>query len=183
MRATIRWFLSLGVGTVILAWAALAAEPEPFNVLIQREKIEGKLITGSISVNGEKIGTCYENLDKKIPAGTFPGKIRTTSMRNHAQGPGGVMGNSGDFLLEITNVVEADGRKRTDILLHLGNKPEHSLGCVLLGPPSRRDPKTKLALLDEGHPLRVLRKKYFGSETPKVPVNRPITVTVNDPPK
>lgn len=155
-----------------LTIAVSADEPKPFDILIVREKTEGKLVTGTIFVNGKKLGTIYENDDKKIVTGKFPGKIRTSSMRNHAQGPGGLMGNSGDFLIEIANVPG-----RTDILIHAGNKPEHSLGCVLCGPISKDQDGNRIA----PDVLKQLRLLYFdGNDKPSTTPNKKITIEVKD---
>lgn len=153
--------------------APAADDTKVFHVVVQRLKTDDGLVIGELSVNGKKLGTCYENDDKKIPAGTYKGVVRTTSMRQHAQGPGGKMGNSGDFLLEVAGVP-----KRSDILFHAGNKKEHSLGCILCG-PVRTDPKTGDRLAPEV--LRQMRLMYFGTDTPDGKPDKEIKIEVRDP--
>lgn len=151
----------------------LVAEEKAFHILIQREKTEKNLVTGTLFLNGQKVGTVYENDEKKIPPGTYPGIVRTSSMRNHAQGPGGVMSNSGDFLLEVAKVPG-----RTDILLHGGNKPEHSLGCILCGPVSVDAKGVRHAPAV----LKQLRLQFFdGQDDPKATPAKKITIEVKAP--
>ena len=167
-------FRSLALLFLVVA-PVLGEEPKPFEIVLQREKLEGKLLTGTLTVNGQKLGTVYENEDKKIVAGKFPGKIRTSSMRNHAQGPKGLMSNSGDFLIEIASVPG-----RSDILFHAGNKPEHSLGCVLCGPIVLDKDGKRFA----PEVLKQLRLLFFdGEDQPKATPNKKITIEVKDPPK
>lgn len=102
---------------------------EEFLIRIKRSATaKDGLLSGELSVNGESLGTCYENADKMIPKGTYKGVLRYASGKNFVQGPGGVLGHSGDFLVEVAEVPH-----RTDILFHAGNKKEHSEGCILCG--------------------------------------------------
>ncbi len=156
--------------TVLCASFAVADEAKEFNIVIQREKTEKNLVTSTIFVNGKKLGTVYENDEKKIPLGTCPGVIRTKSMRNHAQGPGGVMSNSGDFLIEVAKVP-----KRSDILLHGGNKPEHSLGCILCGPVM----VDKDGVRHAPDVLKQLRLLFFdGNDKPNATPAKKVTIEV-----
>lgn len=166
--------LWIGVVTIVLTFAsACAAEDKTFAVVIQRTSTKDGLLNGKISVNGEAIGTTHENAEKKIPAGTYNGVLRTMSMKNFVQGPGGKLGKSGDFLLEIDGVP-----KRTDILLHAGNKPEHSEGCVMLGPATKNSAGDSIAP-DALKKLRLLF--YDGEDSPTATPKKTITVEVKDP--
>jgi len=167
-----------GTAIVTAWWVLLAisqvqsAEPTEYKVTVHRMTVKDGLITGDLYVNGKRIGACYENEEKKIPAGTYKGKIRTTSMKNHAQGPGGKMGNTGDFLLEVSGV---EGRR--DILFHSGNKKQHSLGCILCGPAMKdRDGKTYAF-----ETLKQLRLLFFdGNDSPSATPNKNIIIEVKE---
>jgi hypothetical protein len=169
--------MSLLVCAMFFGLSALAAA-EKFDIVISREKAENNLVTGTISVNGEVLGTCYEREDLRIAAGTYPGFLRYGSKRGFAQGPNGELGQEGDFLLEIGNVKWSDGKVRTNLLFHGGNKPEHSKGCVMLGAVARgADGK---AILPERHPLRKLRFLFYGTDDPTSTPNKQISITIKD---
>lgn len=170
---TRKLLLGVSVFWTALSSAAAADDAKVFHVVVQRLKTVDGLVIGELSVNGKKLGPCYENDDKKIPAGTYKGVVRTTSMRHHAQGPGGKMDNSGDFLLEVAGVP-----KRSDILFHAGNKKEHSLGCILCGPITK-DPESGARLAPE--PLKQLRLQFFGTDTPTGKPDKAIKIEVRDP--
>jgi len=143
-------------------------------IVVQREKKDGDLVTGILTVNGQPVGKTYENAKMMIAAGRYPGYLRYVSGKNFVQGPFGSIAKTGDFLLEVGNVPG-----RTDILFHGGNKPQHSRGCVLLGPVGK-DPKTHMAHLEHDHPLRKLRTLFYGSETPVMTPASSVTIQVND---
>ena len=81
-----------------------------------REKTRGKAVHGRISLPFETPLNypTLENADFLIPAGTYPLKM-TWSPRFKKMMP------------EICDVPEREG-----IRIHMGNKPEHSEGCVLV---------------------------------------------------
>lgn len=151
----------------------LPPEPreETFTIIVQREKTKDGLVTGQLTVNGTKVGTCYENDAKKIPAGTYYGVLRTKSGKNHAQGPGGKMGNSGDFLVEVAGV-----KGRTDILFHAGNKKEQSLGCILCGPVTKDAKGNSIA----PEALKKMRIAFYGTDTPNGTPDKKIVILVRD---
>lgn len=126
-------------------------------ILIVRENEKDLLVTGTISWNGEVLGKTFENASTLIPAGKYSCKLRVKSDNNFVQGPFGIMMNTGDFLLEITNVPNF-----TNILLHTGSKPYHSKGCILLGPING---DLTGYYIGQDHPLYKLRVKIFGSES------------------
>jgi len=158
---------------VLFPRISVADSPKQFQIIVQRERSENGLIVGSITADGERLGTCYENAEKRIPAGTYKGVLRTKSMKNFVQGPGGCLDKTGDFLLEV-----ADVPKRTDILFHAGNKPEHSEGCIMMG-PARRDAGTGEWIAPEA--LRKLRLLFYdGKDKPSATPNKKITIEVRD---
>jgi len=141
----------------------------PFSIVVQRTGVDHKLTTGTIAVNGKVIGKTYENEALEIPPGSYVGVVRYASGKNFVQGPFGTLGHAGDFLLEVTGV-----NGRTNILLHGGNKPKHSTGCILLGPVSR-SPSPHVG--DE-HPLRKLRLAFYGTDTPVQCPDKQVSITV-----
>jgi hypothetical protein len=172
LRTSLLGFIIAGVIAALLPGQA-SAESKPFNVVVQREKTADGLIVGKLLVNGEEISTCYENPKKKLPAGTYKGVLRTKSNKKFVQGPGGKLGKTGDFLLEVAGVP-----KRSDILFHAGNKPEHSEGCILCGPATKDkhgDPVAPKALKK----LRLLF--YDGADMPTGTPDKAIKIEVRDP--
>lgn len=152
----------------------IATPPKPFKVIVQREKTQDGLVTGKLLVNGQETGTCYENAEKKIPAGTYKGVLRYRSNKNFVQGPGGKLGKTGDFLLEVAGVP-----RRTDILFHAGNKPEHSEGCIMCG-PATKDARTGQPLAPDT--LKQLRLLFYdGVDMPTGTPDKAIQIEVRDP--
>lgn len=127
-----------------------------YAIQIQRQAANSDgLIPGKLHLNGELLGEVYENPQHIIPAGEYTAKRRTTSNNVFLQGPGGAMSaKKGDFLMEVVGVP-----KRTDILLHPGNKPEHSKGCILCGPAVKKGNATVAPPL-----LAALRRHFYGGD-------------------
>lgn len=149
---------------------------ENFDILIVRNSHSANLIKGSLFINGEYIGTAYERFDLRINVGKYPGYMRYVSGKGFVTGPMGRMGSEGDFYLEIGDVTWSDGRKRSNLMFHGGNKPKHSQGCVMLG-AVHKDNKGE-RFLPEGHLLRELRKKFYGTEFPNSCPNLNVTVEI-----
>lgn len=82
--------------------------------LLRLERTEGGIF-GVLMMEGKVLCCTCENAAKAIPTGTFNCIHRAQSVK--AEG----------FTLEII----VDGR--TDILVHIGNWPHESEGCVLVG--------------------------------------------------
>jgi hypothetical protein len=87
-------------------------------IKLQRNKPKGKAVTGVITLPFETPLTypTLENADFIIPAGSYP-LDRTWSPRFKK------------LLPIVENVPEREG-----IRIHLGTKPEHSQGCILVQP-------------------------------------------------
>ncbi|MDN3654861.1 DUF5675 family protein [Ferruginibacter paludis] len=130
-----------------------------FNILIVRGKVENNLVMGQIFLDNKLLGNCYENNDLKIPTGKYSGNMRYHSGKNFVQSELGSLSKSGDFLLEMKDVPG-----RSDILLHAGNKPQHSKGCILLGPANKSADQS--VFIDKEHPLFKLRIAFYGTEFP-----------------
>lgn len=170
---------------LLLTWLSPALQAAEFfsveirrleTVRLEREP-PGKnlLVKGRILLNGKDIGATFENGDKVIPpGGPYKGLMRYSSSRNFVQGPNGVMSKEGDFLLEVSV-----GGSRTDILLHAGNLPRHSTGCIALG-PATLDPANGSAAITKDSPLYKLRETFYGTQTPNQSPNKEIVVTVTE---
>ena len=78
-----------------------SGEPNEFAIQIFREELVGKLIVGTLYVDGAKIGATYENNDWCVKAGTYRGYLRTKADKKIVAGPDGALGKEGDFLIEI----------------------------------------------------------------------------------
>ena len=86
-------------------------------VTLQRNRPTGKAVTGTISLPFEEKTLEYpslENADFIIPAGTYP-LNRTWSPKFKK------------LLPLVENVPDREG-----IRIHMGTKPEHSEGCILV---------------------------------------------------
>lgn len=145
-----------------------------FRITVTRETLNDNLIKGQILINGKSIGATYERYNLRISAGFYKGFVRYVSEK-HAVGPFGQIGEVGDFLLEIGNVTWSDGRKRTHLLFHGGNKPKFTEGCVMLGAVHRQNGRR---YLPEGHTLSKLRLKFYGTNLPTSSPSKKITITV-----
>lgn len=102
-------------------------------VKLIREKTKGKAVHGLITLP-YKILLSYptlENADFLIPAGTYPLKL-TWSPRFKKMMP------------EICDVPEREG-----IRIHMGTKPEHSEGCVLVSAGALENTKIFINLHDK----------------------------------
>jgi len=144
-----------------------------FEISIKRNKVVGNLVYCTISLNGNVIGSAFENNNLKISSGTYKGLIRYNSGKNFVQSELGKLSKKGDFLLEVSGVPG-----RTSILLHQGNAPEHSTGCILLG-PAHKGPADSV-FIGPDHPLRILRLEFYGSEEPLSCPDKNIVITVLD---
>jgi hypothetical protein len=81
-----------------------------------------------------------------------------------------------DFLLEVSGVKNSAGKARTDIVFHGGTKPQHSKGCILLGPVSRD--KNKVGTIGPDHPLRKLRLLFYGTDQPNQSPDKEISIVI-----
>ena len=84
---------------------------------LQRTTRQGKAVRGTITIPLEQESRRYptlENADFLIPAGTYP--LRLTWSPRFKK-----------LLPEICDVPDREG-----IRIHLGTRPEHSTGCVLV---------------------------------------------------
>ncbi len=155
-----------------------SGEPNEFAIQIFREELVGKLIVGTLYVDGAKIGATYENNDWCVKAGTYRGYLRTKADKKIVAGPDGALGKEGDFLIEIANAVGRDNHPKSGVLIHWGDKTEESKGCILVGAVTKNahgEPH-----LPDDHPLRILRLLYYGTDHPDANPNKKITIQITD---
>jgi hypothetical protein len=136
-------------------------------------------IYGDIGVNNRNIGRFYENPEKRIPKGTYSGFLRYRSDHNFVQSSCGGLSHEGDFLLEVANVTGPNGKGRSNILFHPGYLPSHSAGCVLFG-ARRFDAQGTPLPLDDDNPLVIIRREFYGTDTPISCPDKSITITVSE---
>ena len=138
------------------------------------KEVEAIGVLGVLSVNGIPLGDVLENDALRIAAGTYKGVMRYVSSKNFVQGPLGAMGETGDFLLEVSGV-----KGRGDLLLHTGTKPWHSRGCILAGAAKKSvvDGKTKVTLVADTT-LQKVRQKFYGADVPNACPNLTIRVSI-----
>lgn len=161
-----------------------------FNIMISRTsralykgkkldgtEVEAMGVLGTLSVNGVPLGDVLENEAVRIKAGTYKGVMRYFSKKNFVQGPFGVMGEIGDFLLEVSGV-----QGRSALLLHTGTKPWHSEGCILAGAAKKvQTGGQNRVTIETDSTLRALRKAFYGSDAPpNACPNKTIVFTIND---
>jgi hypothetical protein len=159
------------------------ADPRPFDIVVTRDSVNGCLVTGTISVNGKQLGPAYGNTQHLIPAGKYTAQLKYVSAKHAAPGPFGTIATSGDFIVQLNDVNDAANLPWTGILLHPGNRPEHSDGCILLGPVERWVSNGKImgSFLAEDNALRQLRIEFYdGEDIPDATPNKLITVLVVD---
>jgi hypothetical protein len=135
-------------------------------------EVEENGVTGVLSVNGMVLGDTLESETRRVTAGQYRGIMRYVSGHELVQGPLGRIASDGDFLLELSGVTGPTGTLRTGILLHQGNKPWHSEGCILAGPVTKKKVGDKwIASVSSDTTLRALRKAFYGTDG--VPVTCP----------
>jgi hypothetical protein len=144
---------------------------------IQDGNVKKKRVFGDIGVNNQNFGRFYENPDVMIPEGTYKGSLRYQSDHNFVVSSCGVAARSGDFLIEVNGVKDANGGNRSNILFHPGFLPSHSQGCVLFG-ARQRDSQGNLLPLAPDYPLVKIRKEFYGTDNPVSCPNKVITIVV-----
>ena len=166
------------------AWCGIAyAEDLRIEIIRTRvvpmihQKEDGTSVTvdaliGDIAVNGADIGRTVENRELAITAGTYPGYVRYVSSKNFVAGPVGTIGQRGDFLLELGKT-----EPRTNVLLHGGNRPWQSKGCILVGGVPKQN---SVPFLSDDHVLARLRKAFYGTDDPKQSPRKSISITITD---
>lgn len=142
--------------------------------------VRKRRVYGDVGVNNQNFGRFYENPDVMIPEGTYKGALRYHSDHNFVVSSCGIAARSGDFLIEVTGVKDANGGDRSNILFHPGILPSHSRGCVLFG-ARERDARGNLRPLGANYPLVKIRREFYGTDNPVQCPNKVITIVVKKP--
>lgn len=134
-----------------------------FKITIYREYSDGKCTSGYLAVNGTII--CYalerpwrdnqENVSS-IPNGSYPAILRYDK--------------SDHWRLQLENVPD-----RTGIQIHIGNQPNESEGCILVGATLDRD---LCKITNSATAYGRLKKEFYGTDNPVRTPNKTITVIV-----
>lgn len=156
--------------------STIVAAQDRFDIRIERTSISGDLVEGKLYVNNIYLGKTYENNKLKIRPGRYPGYLRYVSNAGHVTGPLGNIGKEGDFLMEVGSVTWSDGRSRSNLLFHGGNKPHHSKGCIMLGAVSKDNDGKRY--LPASHTLSKLREAFYGTDNPVSSPNKNITIEI-----
>lgn len=164
------------IGILFIALTVQAMAQERFDIRVQRSTAQGNLLKGNLYVNEKYLGETFENDQLKIQPGEYSVIMRYISTNGHVTGPLGSISHTGDFLLEVDNVLWSDGRRRSDILFHGGNKPHLSTGCIMLGAVPKDADGNRF--LPENHTLSLLRKEFYGTDLPNSSPNKVVTLVI-----
>jgi len=136
---------------------------EDFKVTIYRQYPNNKCTSGYLAVNDKII--CYtlerpwiDNLQNisSIPAGTYKGFLRY---------------DKGDrWRIELEGVPD-----RTNVQIHIGNQPDETKGCILVGKKLGSD---LCSLQESAAAYKLLKTAFYGSENPSSTPDKTITVTI-----
>jgi hypothetical protein len=97
-----------------------------------------------------------------IPAGTYSGHTRY----DHLDG----------WRIQLDNVP-----KRSAIQIHIGNFPRQTKGCILVGTLGRfQGAQGNCTLQDSAKAYGILKKAFYGTETPASTPNITVTMRIED---
>lgn len=145
---------------------AAIGDPSDFVLTVLRQYQSGKCTSGYLAVNGTI--ACYtlerpwkdnqENISS-IPAGRYRAFLRYDK--------------SDHWRLQLEGVPN----KRTGVQIHIGNTVDDTQGCILVGTGLGPDLCTLTGSADA---YRDLKKRFYGSATPKLTPDREIIVVIKD---
>jgi hypothetical protein len=141
---------------------------DSFKVSIYREYPGNHCTSGYLAVNDQIIAYTLErrwadnaqNISS-IPAGTYPAILRY----DHAD----------HWRIELQNVPG-----RTNVQIHMGNEPNQSKGCILVGMQLGSD-LCSIVGGTSAPAYAALKKAFYGSDNPTSTPDKTITVQVLDP--
>jgi len=141
---------------------------EEFKITIYREYPGNRCTSGYLAVNGRIIVYTLERPWKdnqknisSIPAGSYSGILRYDH-RDH-------------WRIELRNVPG-----RTNVQIHVGNEPDETKGCILVGTKLSSD----LCSIVGGSSTpaySALKRAFYGSDNPSATPNKSIVVEILDP--
>jgi hypothetical protein len=155
--------LCLVTCVLVSAQATRRTSVQDFRLTIHRQYPSEKCTSGYLAING--VITSYtverpwkdnqENISS-IPSGTYDGRLRYD--------------HSDRWRVELIDVPG-----RTNVQIHIGNQPDQSKGCILVGKKLNPD---LCSLQQSGLAYRDLKKAFYGTETPSATPNKNIVVEV-----
>lgn len=162
MRILSRSFL------IILFILSGAFASDTFKVTIYREYPGQKCTSGYLAVDNKIIAYTLErpwadnqqNISS-IPAGTYPGTLRY----DHTDA----------WRIELQNVPG-----RTNVQIHVGNEPDQSKGCILVGLQLSSD-LCSIVGGTSAPAYAALKKAFYGTDNPVATPDKTITVQILDP--
>jgi len=135
---------------------------ERFRITVDRQWSNSKSITGVFSVNGKKIGYTLElpwlnnqGYVSCVPPGTYRATIRYD--------------HSDRWRIQLEGVPGP----RKWVQFHIGNFPQDSVGCILVGTR-----KGDNAVYNSAEALRILKREFYGTENPTSTPNKSIVVEI-----
>lgn len=141
------------------------AKAEDFKLSVFRQFPGKKCTSGYLAVNGNII--CYtlerpwadnqQNISS-IPAGTYTAFLRY----DHAD----------HWRLELRNVPG-----RTNVQIHIGNQPDQTKGCILVGKKLGPD---LCSLENSADALKAIKTAFYGTDSPNSTPNKNISVEIVD---
>jgi len=146
-----RRHLLLLTSSIIAHELARASGGIPQTITISRELATPNCTGGYIAVDGAIVSYTLELPDRdnvndisRIPAGRYPAHVRY----DHAD----------KWRVELEQVPG-----RTNVQIHIGNYPEQSKGCILVGMKSNN-----CQVFGSSNAYGALRKALYGSDDPRV---------------
>jgi hypothetical protein len=138
---------------------------EDFKLTVFRQYSSSTCTSGYLAVNGTI--KCYtlerpwkDNMQNvsSIPAGTYAANLRYD--------------HSDHWRVELVGVPG-----RTNVQIHIGNQPDQTLGCILVGQKLDLD---LCSLEDSAKALRDIKNAFYGTDSPVATPDKKISVQIVD---
>lgn len=139
---------------------------DQLNIEVMRQYSGDDCTSGSMGVNGQFLCHTLErpwadnqkNISS-IPAGTYPAFLRYDKADH--------------WRLQLENVPG-----RTGVQIHVGNEPDQTLGCILVGMDLA---PSKCSVSRSKDAYAALKRAFYGTEFPTATPDSRLFVTISDP--
>jgi hypothetical protein len=166
-RRSLSLLAALLVGGALQTVPMQGAGPSAFKLTILRQYPGHRCTSGYLAVNGTIIAYTLErpwadnakNVSS-IPAGTYPATLRYD--------------HSDLWRIELQGVPG-----RSNIQIHVGNEPDQSMGCILVGSQLGGDLCSIVGGTSQPA-YRALKNAFYGTDSPVATPDKTITVEVID---